>query len=88
MQRVEELDRVFPTIDHTICILCGDCVASCPRGALAIRDDRVVLDKERCVYCGDCEDVCPVNAIALPYTVVWASESGPSSKADGGHDHG
>jgi ferredoxin len=87
VQGVKELDRVFPTIDHTICILCGDCVASCPRGALVIRDDRVVLDKERCAYCGDCEDVCPVNAIALPYTVVWGVATAPH-KSEGGDDHG
>ena len=59
-------ERVMPEINEELCVLCGDCVSACPRGALSISRQRVCLDEETCSYCGDCEDVCPVGAIALP----------------------
>lgn len=63
-------DQIMPEINQALCIACGDCVVSCPRGALALVDDKIVLNEARCAYCGDCEDVCPVGAIALPYDIV------------------
>jgi len=73
VQQREWAGRVSPEIDQALCILCGDCVPSCPCEALTLGVDAVILDQDLCVYCGDCEDVCPVGAIALPYQVVLGS---------------
>jgi NAD-dependent dihydropyrimidine dehydrogenase PreA subunit len=52
------------------CCLCGVCVNACPRGALELRDTRLVLHEERCMEhpcrrwsCALCSRVCPVEAI-------------------------
>lgn len=60
-----------PGIDVTVCTGCGDCVVSCPAGALALAGRVAVLVKpDACTYCADCEAVCPVGAIDLPYQIV------------------
>ncbi|MDO5037367.1 MAG: YjjW family glycine radical enzyme activase [Tissierellia bacterium] len=41
------------------CIHCGDCVSTCPVGALAWEGDRVVWDPKTCVDCDKCIQVCP-----------------------------
>ncbi len=61
----------MPKIDQTTCTGCGDCIATCPTGALGKQVDKVALLRpELCTYCADCEDVCPVSAIELPYLIV------------------
>ncbi len=49
------------------CKRCGNCVAFCPRGALA-RDQwgyPVLAKPERCTACGLCEMLCPDFAISV-----------------------
>ena len=62
--------QVMPEIDRGLCVMCGDCVASCPAGALSLTEDAILLDEEQCAYCGDCEDVCPQGAIMLPFEII------------------
>jgi len=47
------------------CLHCGACVAACPRGALALRDDGVATDPEACAACGACAEACPAEAREL-----------------------
>ncbi len=48
------------------CTGCGDCVRSCPTGAIAGENGlRHVVDKEKCIGCGLCLNTCPVHAIAM-----------------------
>jgi len=80
-------ERVMPEINEELCVLCGDCVSACPRGALSISRQRVCLDEETCSYCGDCEDVCPVGAIALPFEIVLLAPDGRREVDHGGSQH-
>ena len=45
-----------------MCINCGDCVNSCPVGALNIIDNKVVWDKDKCVNCDTCIKTCKHNS--------------------------
>ena len=54
------------------CIGDGKCVKNCPRGALALTGEGVVIDRSRCDACGICVDVCPASALEVlgkEYTV-------------------
>lgn len=47
------------------CIGYGDCVATCPFGAIALEDGRPVICEDMCVGCGKCVAVCPKTLISL-----------------------
>lgn len=46
------------------CIGCADCVAVCPRGAVAL-DGGLHIDRRRCNACGHCAEACPTLAMAI-----------------------
>lgn len=61
----------MPQIDLTKCTGCGECITSCPTGALGWQAGKAaLLHPELCTYCAVCEDVCPVAAIELPCLIV------------------
>jgi ferredoxin len=50
------------------CLGLGTCVASCPRGAISLRDGAAAVDQDRCTGCFDCVSACPRNIIQpVPY---------------------
>jgi len=58
----------FPVIDFQACTACGECVATCPTGALAIsrmevRRDALSLSYGACIQCRECVEACPSHAI-------------------------
>lgn len=61
----------FPHIDQARCTGCGDCITSCPTGALACQEGKAaLLYPDLCTYCAACEDVCPASAIELPFLIL------------------
>jgi heterodisulfide reductase subunit A2 len=60
-----ELDPQVAVVDAAACTGCGDCVASCPFGAIALMDGVALVDGAGCKGCGACTPVCPENAIDL-----------------------
>jgi 2-oxoglutarate ferredoxin oxidoreductase subunit delta len=62
------------------CKRCGNCVAFCPRQALA-QDERgrpYLADPERCTSCGLCEMLCPDFALSVGEGPAGRAASGPS----------
>lgn len=50
------------------CLICGDCLAACPEGALTKRDRgngrwELHLDRGRCTRCWECLPPCPTEAL-------------------------
>ena len=55
------------------CVDCGDCVPSCPSGALSVADDgRVLWDASICTGGDTCLDVCPHDASPKARTLAVA----------------
>lgn len=46
-----------------LCVGCGCCVRSCPRGALTAEDGTIRIDREKCGSCGSCVQACPSHAM-------------------------
>ncbi|TRM10919.1 4Fe-4S dicluster domain-containing protein [Lentibacillus cibarius] len=42
---------------------CMECVASCPKDAIYIKDGQPTIDSKNCIQCGDCVASCPVQAV-------------------------
>ncbi len=57
------------------CTQCGECVEGCPKNALAIVDERVVVDEKLCVACLRCQEVCQRGAVRLKLSllarIIW-----------------
>lgn len=54
---------VAPKVHAEDCIGCGECVERCSQEALALVDDKAVMDEDRCIGCGECLLNCPNDAI-------------------------
>jgi Fe-S-cluster-containing hydrogenase component 2 len=49
-------------IDTAKCLVCGGCIDLCPKTAIKMVDDKVVVIAEKCIECKICVQVCPVSA--------------------------
>jgi pyruvate formate lyase activating enzyme len=47
------------------CIGARHCLAACPRSALALAPQGMIVDRERCDACGDCVRACPAGALEV-----------------------
>ena len=56
------------------CILCGACVASCPKGCHEISEGKHVFHRENCDLCGKCVDACHNNALSFAAKEYTADE--------------
>ncbi len=43
---------------QSICNTCGDCIAGCPKGALAIKNGQMIYDAKACCGCDRCIAIC------------------------------
>ena len=76
-------EAILPTILQDLCTGCGDCVATCPTGALELHEGKAALARPAdCAYCGDCETLCPQGAIALPFEIVFGEANEATDCAD------
>ena len=73
------------------CIGCGQCVKTCPNGALTAAERGIIVDREKCAACGKCIDACPTGALEAKgkeVTVEQAYKELVKDKAYFGSDGG
>lgn len=76
-ERGPSMEWTVPTINLQRCDRCGQCVETCPTGAVEMRaKGPVIVRPDDCTYCTDCEAICPHGAIRCPYEIVWEGETG------------
>jgi len=61
---------ISPETEADKCVLCGDCVRSCPSGAIRLVNDSVVTDKMQCLRCCACIRVCPTGARVMTHPKI------------------
>jgi len=62
------------SVDQRRCNGCEECVKTCPKSVLAIRNDKLVVEKEiECTLCRDCERHCPQKPSAI--RVGWDEQT-------------
>lgn len=76
-------NRGLAIIDKGKCTGCGQCVATCSRGAISMMEGIATIDTSLCRGCGACAELCPSGAISmvLPSREMVAVESRPAFPA-------
>ena len=57
--------KKIAVINRSICVACGVCVKTCPKGALSIHRGCYAQVDEKCVGCGLCAKECPAGCITV-----------------------
>ena len=61
------------TVNHNLCVGCGQCTKECPCGVYQVQDGKAVPTSEvMCVQCRICQERCPHNAITIHSTFTSA----------------
>lgn len=69
-----ESRRIKPEIsfESDLCILCGNCIETCPESAPSIDDGHRTLKRDLCAGCGRCVETCYTDAVVLKGTTMTA----------------
>ncbi|OGP67590.1 MAG: hypothetical protein A2031_01290 [Deltaproteobacteria bacterium RBG_19FT_COMBO_43_11] len=51
--------------EKTRCIGCGSCIEACPKGALAMAQSGIIIDRLSCDSCAACVQACPSTAMDI-----------------------
>ena len=64
--RKDEFMKKLAFVDQNICVACGVCVKTCPKGTISIyRGCYAAVEGSKCVGCGLCVKACPAGCITL-----------------------
>jgi uncharacterized Fe-S center protein len=58
---------VSPKVKPKKCIGCGDCIDHCSQSAIALAEEKAIIDSEKCIGCGECILICPQSAIQVQH---------------------
>ena len=56
-------------VNKDLCLGCGLCADSCPRGAISLLSGQAEIDQKRCNSCRVCLEACPRGAIVETISV-------------------
>lgn len=55
---------ITPQVDVSSCTHCGECVSTCPGGAITLSSN-LEIDSELCIFCCACIKTCPEEAVSI-----------------------
>lgn len=53
-----------PAVNQSECTQCGECLATCPTGAISL-ETSIELDSNLCIFCCACIKICPEAALEI-----------------------
>jgi len=65
--KLEQHAGIAPVVYVEKCTGCVECEKACPVDAIAIQNNKSVIDGKKCIGCATCIAVCPVLAIDVPW---------------------
>jgi len=65
--KLEQHSTVAPEVNIEKCVGCGDCISHCSQYALALVEEKAVLNSIKCIGCGECILICPESAIEIQW---------------------
>ena len=63
--RFIKLLKPKPVFRHNKCVLCGECVRSCPADVLSVKNKKIHVDLDGCIRCYCCQEMCPKRAVDI-----------------------
>ena len=58
--------KKIAVVDRKVCVACGVCLNTCPKGAISIyRGCFAQVEGAKCVGCGLCAKACPAGCITV-----------------------
>lgn len=61
---------ISPETEPDKCILCGECIRSCPNSAISVVNEMIKTDKMQCLRCCACTRICPTGARVMIHPKV------------------
>jgi len=61
--KLEQHSDVHPWVNPKNCTGCGVCLECCPSQAIALENDKAIIEGKKCIGCGECLVVCKVGAV-------------------------
>jgi uncharacterized Fe-S center protein len=60
-----------PKVVKKRCTCCGECARWCPEEAIALEEEKAVIDRGKCIGCGQCLVVCRFDAVKYNWKIPY-----------------
>jgi uncharacterized Fe-S center protein len=65
--KLAQHSQLSPKVVGKKCIGCGECEHHCSQGAIALFEEKAVVNPELCIGCGECIIICPSSAVQIQW---------------------
>jgi uncharacterized Fe-S center protein len=65
--KLDQHSSVNPKVKAKICVGCGDCIDHCSQNAIALVDEKAIINDKKCIGCGECIITCPNGAVKIQW---------------------
>ncbi len=65
--KLAQHSSLSPKVKAKKCIGCGECEDHCSQRAIAMVEEKAIIDPEKCIGCGECILICAQEAIQIQW---------------------